>query len=49
MDEAVEIAKQCPTLRLGLGLTVEIRPVADICPVLSADAPVPAIKAPALS
>jgi hypothetical protein len=38
IEEAVEIAKQCPTLRLGLGLTVEIRPVADVCPVLSSDA-----------
>ena len=38
LDEAVEIAKQCPTLRLGLGLTVEIRPVADICPVLHSNA-----------
>ena len=34
--EAVEIAKQCPTLKHDLGLTVEVRPVAGLCPVLSA-------------
>jgi hypothetical protein len=36
LDEAVEIAKQCPTLTHNLGLTVEVRPVAGLCPVLSA-------------
>ena len=30
MDEALEIAKQCPALPQGL--TVEVRPVAPICP-----------------
>lgn len=30
LDEAVEIARDCPSVRLGL--TVEVRPVADICP-----------------
>lgn len=34
--EAVEIAKQCPTLNHPIGLTVEVRPVAGLCPVLSA-------------
>ncbi|ATC63126.1 hypothetical protein CMV30_03670 [Nibricoccus aquaticus] len=34
--EAVEIAKQCPTLSHAIGLTVEVRPVAGLCPVLSA-------------
>jgi len=33
IDEATEIAKQCPGLPLGL--TVEIRPLADVSPVLS--------------
>lgn len=33
--EAVEIAKQCPTLKHEIGLTVEVRPVAALCPVLS--------------
>jgi hypothetical protein len=32
LDEATEIAKACPGLPLGL--TVEIRPVADVSPVL---------------
>jgi hypothetical protein len=32
MDEATEIAKMCPGLPLGL--TVEVRPVADVSPVL---------------
>jgi hypothetical protein len=36
LDEAVEIAKQCPTLTYNLGLTVEVRPVAGLCPGLSA-------------
>ena len=33
IDEATEIAKQCPGLPLGL--TVEVRPLADVSPVLS--------------
>lgn len=32
MEEAVAIAKQCPSL--SLGLTVEVRPLADCSPVL---------------
>lgn len=32
LDEATEIAKQCPSLRFGL--TVEVRPVASSCPSL---------------
>lgn len=32
LDEATEIAKQCPGLPIGL--TVEVRPVADFSPVL---------------
>lgn len=32
LDEAVEIARDCPSVRLGLN--VEVRPVADICPSL---------------
>jgi len=32
LDEATEIAKQCPGLPIGL--TVEVRPVADVSPVL---------------
>ena len=32
IDEATEIAKQCPGLPLGL--TVEVRPVAEVSPVL---------------
>ena len=32
LDEATAIAKKCPGLRLGL--TVEVRPVADVSPVL---------------
>lgn len=31
MDEAVEIARQCPALEYGLA--VEVRPVADMCAV----------------
>jgi len=38
LEEAVEIAKQCPTLQHDIGLTVEVRPVAGLCPVLSATA-----------
>lgn len=37
LEEAVAIAKQCPTLRHDIGLTVEVRPVADLCPALSAE------------
>jgi hypothetical protein len=33
IDEATEIAKQCPGLPLGL--SVEVRPVAEVSPVLS--------------
>jgi hypothetical protein len=33
LDEATQIAQQCPGLPLGL--TVEVRPVADVSPVLS--------------
>jgi hypothetical protein len=36
IEEAVEIAKQCPTLQQDIGLTVEVRQVAGLCPVLSA-------------
>ncbi|WP_050029068.1 YciI family protein [Verrucomicrobium sp. BvORR034] len=32
LEEAVEIASDCPSVRLGL--TVEVRPVADMCPSL---------------
>lgn len=32
LDEAVAIAKECPSVKLGL--TVEVRPVADTCPSL---------------
>ncbi len=32
LDEATEIAKQCPGL--AIGLTVEVRPVASVSPVL---------------
>lgn len=32
LEDAVEIARDCPSVRLGL--TVEVRPVADICPSL---------------
>ena len=32
LDEAIEIAKDCPSVKLGL--TVEVRPVADMCPSL---------------
>lgn len=37
IDEATEIARQCPSLRLGL--TVEVRPVAEVCPVLRSSPP----------
>ncbi|HVJ45724.1 MAG TPA: YciI family protein, partial [Luteolibacter sp.] len=30
MDEALEIAKRCPAL--AYGLTVEVRPAAEVCP-----------------
>lgn len=33
LDEATEIARQCPGL--SLGLTVEVRPIAEFSPVLS--------------
>jgi hypothetical protein len=33
LDEAVEIAQQCPGL--AFGAKVEVRPVAEICPLLS--------------
>jgi hypothetical protein len=36
LEEATDIARQCPSLHWGLGLTVEVRPVAAMCPVLSA-------------
>jgi hypothetical protein len=39
LDEAVAIAKQCPSLRYGL--IVEVRPVAESCPALSPTAPQP--------
>ncbi|PTY03750.1 hypothetical protein DB347_21190 [Opitutaceae bacterium EW11] len=32
LDEATAIARQCPGLRFGI--TVEVRPVAEVCPVL---------------
>jgi len=32
LDEALEIAKECPTLKYGM--TVEVRPVATQCPAL---------------
>jgi hypothetical protein len=35
MDEATEIAKRCPGL--AFGITVEVRPVAECCPVLKAE------------
>ena len=38
LEEATEIAKGCPSLRMGLGLTVEVRPVAGTCPVLRSGA-----------
>jgi hypothetical protein len=31
-EEALEIAKECPALKYGM--TVEVRPVAGLCPVL---------------
>lgn len=37
LEEATEIAKDCPSLRMGIGLTVEVRPVAGVCPVLRGD------------
>ena len=36
LEEATQIAKGCPSLRGDLGLTVEVRPVAGMCPVLRA-------------
>ena len=36
LEEATEIARQCPSLRQGLPMTVEVRPVAEMCPVLRA-------------
>lgn len=36
MDEATEIAQRCPGL--AFGITVEVRPVADCCPILKAEA-----------
>jgi hypothetical protein len=35
IDEATAIAKQCPSM--GLGISMEIRPVANVCPVLRAN------------
>jgi hypothetical protein len=32
LEEALEIAKECPALKYGM--TVEVRPVAGLCPVL---------------
>lgn len=32
IDEATEIAQRCPSLRLGM--TVEVRPIAEACPTL---------------
>lgn len=32
IDEATEIAQRCPSL--SLGMTVEVRPIADACPTL---------------
>jgi hypothetical protein len=37
IEEAVEIAKQCPSFKHGLGIRVEVRPVAGVCPVLRAE------------
>jgi hypothetical protein len=34
LDEATEIAQQCPSLELGI--IVEVRPVAECCPILRA-------------
>jgi hypothetical protein len=34
LEEAVAIAKECPTLKHEIGLTVEVRLVAGMCPVL---------------
>src|SRR5688500_12823103 len=35
IDEATELAKRCPGLNYGI--TVEVRPVAECCPVLKAE------------
>jgi hypothetical protein len=35
LEEATGIAKKCPSLLLDLGLSIEVRPVAEVCPVLS--------------
>lgn len=32
MEEALEVARECPTLKHGL--TVEVRPLAEICPIM---------------
>jgi hypothetical protein len=42
LEEAVEIAKQCPSLNHDLDFDVEVRPVADTCPALRANASVTA-------
>ncbi len=34
LDEATDIARQCPSLRLDLGISIEVRPVAECCPHL---------------
>lgn len=37
LEDATEIARQCPSLKQGLsGFAVEVRPVAETCPVLRA-------------
>ena len=42
LDEATEIAQQCPSLRYGI--TVEVRPVGQTCPTLSAHSSAKAAK-----
>ena len=37
LEEATKIARQCPALALGVPMKVEVRPVADMCPVKQAD------------
>lgn len=32
LEEALEVARECPTLKYGL--TVEVRPLAEICPIM---------------
>lgn len=32
LEEAVEVARECPTLKYGL--TVEVRPLAEVCPIM---------------